>query len=450
MPYTQVTLSQFIAQISTLMDDPLARYWTVPEIQYAVWEGMRVWGAFTNCWRTRGVFNITPAQNSPYYDLSVQLPALRTRVWTLNQMVQEIQYKLLEAPSGISGAGMSGQVSVQSILNAIQSARNRFVLDTRLPLSIHSIFENPPPPTGMIEFGQSSVFVHRASWQDQDSTAWTSLWRDDAWGIDKADPLWTIEPSSPQVYSEAENSPLKIQLVPPPVASGNLEALTVDSVQIDLTNPASLIMVPDEWTHAIMYAALTYLLSSESQLKDMARAEYTDKRYQQSLEFAKDARSMIRMLVNGVPLNIDTITALDAGSPYWRNQTGAPESAGVLYDLVAVSPGIPDTSYGAAMDVVQSAPLPIQGDPTPDNFPTTYIQMGPEELDALTKYVCHSLTFKCGGSDFKSSLGEYDSFMEAVSNRKGVNRAKIKYLTPLLGQPQAEWQQRPDRMESNA
>ena len=421
-------------------------YWTVPEIQLAVYEGMEVWGAETSYWRTRGTFPISPTAPSPFYDLSVLLPTLRSRAWTLDQMVKDIQFMLLEAANGISGAGMSGQTTVATILDCIQSARDKFVLDARLPLSLHSILASPPPPDGMVTFPQTSVFVHRAAWQDIPSSTWTNLWRDDTWAADKSDPLWTLEPGDPRVYSEAENAPLKLQIIPPPVNAGLVEALTVDSLQIDMTSPASTFNVPDEWVHAIKYAALAQLLSAQSMIQDMQRAEYCEKRYQQAVEFVKDARSVIRLLLNNVPLPLDSLAAIDAGNPFWRNTNGTPYMAGSLFDIVVPIPGIPDTAYSISADVVQSAPLPQLGVPDPDNPLGCYIQMGQEELNALTEYVKHILSFKCGGNDFKSTMSGYDSFMLAVSMRKGVNRAKIRYLSPLFGVSQKELAERPDRM----
>lgn len=446
MPYYQTTLSTFINTISELMDDTGQIYWTVPEIQSVVYEGLRVWGAYTNYWRERGAFDLDPTQISPYYDLAIKLPALRPRTYTLQQMVKDIQYMLLENPSGISGAGMSGQVSVQGILNSISVARNRFVLDTRLPLTVHEIVVAPPPPQGQIQFLQSSVFVHRASWQDAYSQVWTNLWRTDAWSVDKSDYLWPIKPGTPQSYSEAENSPLIMQLIPPPVTNGMVSAITVDSLVIDQTNPNALFLLPDEWIHAIKYSALSYLLAGEGQIKDILRANYAEQRYQQAVDMAKTARSILRLLYQGIPLPIDALMNLDASQPYWRNQTGRPRSAGVLYDMVAVNPGMPDARYGITADVVRSAPIPDLGDPSPDN-PNVFIQLGPEELDHLSDYVTHVLSFKLGGDDFRSSMSGYDNFMQAASKRRGANQAKIRYLEPLFGQPQIEWQKRPDRLE---
>lgn len=442
MPYTGITLTQFVTQISYLLDDTSNRYWIVPEIQFAVFEALRVWGALTNYWRARGVFNLDPSSSTPYYDLSVQLPVLRSRNWTLNNMVLEIQYEILENPAGISGADMSGQTTIQAILNSIQTARNRFVLDTRLPLSVHSAFGNPPSPDGMITFNQSSVYVHRAAWQDIPSSTWTNLWREDAWSIDKNNIQWELQPGQPNSYSEAENSPLMLQLNPPPVNEGMVEALTVDSLVIDTTNPNSLFNIPDEWIHAVKYGALSELLSADSQINDPLRAQYAETRYTQAVEFARDARSIIRLMANRYALPLDSLAAIDAGMPYWRNNTGAPFVAGSLYDMIMVAPS-PNQAYGIIADVVQSAPLP-------DLSGSTFIQLGNEELEEIKKYVVHYLLFKCGGDEFKSSMTGYDSFMKSVSGRKAINSAKIKYMVPLFGQPQSEWAMRPDKVMSNA
>ncbi len=439
MAYTQVTLAQATTQVSVLLDDLSAKYWTVPEIQYAIWEGLRYWGALTSFWRTRGSFQFDPTAPSPFVDLSVALPTLRTRSWTLGQMTQEIQYALLENPSGILGTGMSGQVLISSILNAIARARNRFALDTHLPISIHEAFGAPNNPSGTFNFPQASVFVHRVQWQDQLSGVWTNLWRQDEWALDHGNPQWTIENSGPLTYSEAVLAPLELQLSPPPAAIGTCEALTVDSLVLDLTNANSTFNIPDEWSHAIKWAALADLLTAESQLHDPLRAQYAESRYQQSVAFAQDARSVIRVQLEGLPLTIDSMAAVDAGIPYWRNQGGgAPYLAGALYDMVCPVPAILGRTYGASADVVQSAPIPT--------LAPQFLPLGLEDLDHVINYAAHILCFKCGGKEFTDTMSGYDSFMKAVAGRKGINAAKIQYLGPLFGQPQKEQAERPDRM----
>lgn len=441
MPYTSLTLDQFIIDIGILLDDPGNVYWTPDEIKYAAWEALRVWGAYTSYWRARGSIVLDPT-TSPVISIPTALPALRGYTYTLDQMVREIQLMLLEPASGLSGLGMSGQVTVPNILLAIQSARNRFVLDTALPLTIHNPFISPVPPDGLIQFPQTSVFVHRASWRDSTSGLWANLWRQDTWAFDKATPNWTTSPYVPQAYSEAELSPLQLQLYPPPVNAGILEALTVDSLIMDVTDPNALFNVPDEWVHAIKYSALSAILSGDSQMNDPMRSQYAESRYRQSVQVARLARSIIRATLNASPLQVDSMAAVDAGNLYWRNVIGPPEMLGILYDVAVVLPGTADNSYGLSLDVVTPAPLPYPDSTLFNHF----FQIGPEDADNIKNYVQHLLMFKCGGKDFTDTMADYDTFLGNVTLRDGATKAKIQYLAPLFGQPSKEIAERPDRV----
>lgn len=445
MPYTQYTLASFTSYISDLLDDPGSVYWPVHEIEIAIFEGLRVWGALTNYWRARGAFNLDPAKVNPYYDMSQIVPNLRTRITTLDEIVQGIQFMLLEPPSGISGVGMSGQVGIQSILDAIQYARNRFIIDTHLPLTIHDLFGDPPAPQGTVTYSPSTVYLHRTSWQDSSSQTWTNLWRQDEWAMDRADPDWTVNPASPICYSESDLAPLQLQLQPAPINAGHLDGVTVDSEEVDLTDPTSTFNIPDEWIHAVKYAALSNILQG-GMIADDVRGDYAETRYQQAVTFAKDARSILRAIYQSRPLNISSLASLDAASPFWRNQVGAPSSAGIMYDMLVINPGMPDRAYGMEVDVVQSAPIPSW----PFDPASFFMPLGPEDLDALADYVTHILLFKCGGKDFTSTMSGYDSFMKAVTGRKAINTAKVKYFAPIFGKSQDEWARRPDKVETNA
>lgn len=442
MPYDSLTLDQFIADIGIQLDDRGGVYWTAEEIKYAAWEALRVWGAYTSYWRQRGSISLDPT-SSAVISLPSALPALRGYTYTLDQMVREIQLMLLEPANGLSGVGMSGQVSVSSILAAIQNSRNRLVMDAAMPLSVHNPYISPVPPDGLVHFPQSSVFVHRVSWQDSVSGLWANLWRQDAWAFDKSTLDWPTNPSTPQAYSEAELSPLQLQLYPLPLNSGILEALTVDSLLMDLTDPTALFNVPDEWIHAIKYSALAMLLNSDSQLNDPMRAQYAEKRYQQSVKMARGAKSIIRATVNLAPLQVDSMAAVDAGDPYWRNRQGIPQMIGILYDIAIVIPGTITSSVGLSLDVVTPAPLPYPANVDLNHF----FQVGPEDINNIKKYVTHLLMFKCGGKEFTNTMPDYDSYMSNVAVRDAATRAKIQYLTPLFGQAQKETAERPDRVE---
>lgn len=438
MPYQQYSLDSIAVQLGILLDDQTELYWSRQEKYFAVWEAMYVWGAMTSYWRNRGAFAAQPSDPSPYYDLSVQLPALRTRTWTLGQMVQDIQYMCLEAANGISGSGMSGQISITSILQSIQRARNRFILDAHIPFSVSVVLVSPVPPSGLVAFSSDYAYVHRAAWQDHYSGIWANLWREDAWAADKANQYWTVQPGMPVQFSESEISPLTLQLVPPPTNIGSLEVISIRSEQIDLTLASTTFGIPDEWVHAVKYAALADIFTSESQNKDIVRGNYAEMRYKQAVDAVQSMRSVIRILLDNVPLPMDSLAAIDAGFPYWRNTRNLPFICGALQDIVVLVP-LPSALCGISVDVVQAAPIPRTG--------SDFLPIGPEDISTIIDYATHVLSFKCGGKEFESSFSQYNSFLGAVGGRKQINKVKLKYLTPLLGQPLQEEAMRPDTMK---
>lgn len=433
-PYNQYTLTSLTTEISNLLADPTNKYWTTTEIALAINEGMFVWGALTNYWRASGTFNTTV--NTAYYDLSVQLPTLRTRSQTLGTICTDIQFALLEAANGIAGTGMSGQTTVTAILNAINRARNRFILDTVIPFTVGTTTVNPAPASGVVQFANTIGYLHRAAWNDDVTGTWTNLWRQDIYSADAGLSGWQNSPGTPRIFSESNLTPLDIQLIPPPVNTGTLETISIQSIMLNLASASTVMNVPDEWVHAIKWGALAELLSVESMLADPARAKYAEMRYNQAVDLAKGDPSIIRVSFNGSSLFIDTLNNIDAGIPNWRNQQGAPQSIGILYDIVAVQPGAPQAAYALTADVVQTAPVPVNGADT--------IDLGPEDIGHLIDYVVHILTFKCGGKELESTYDRYNSFMQATSFRKQINKAKIQYLKPSFQQPSMEEGQRPD------
>ena len=446
MAYAQYQLSSITAQIATLLDDSGDVYWTNAEKVLAIQEALRVWGALTNFWRSRGSF--PTVAGTAYYDLSSTLSSLRTRTWTLTQLTEQIQYHLLEAANGIGGSGMSGQVSIGSILNSIQRARNRFALDVQFPFTIATTVFNSAPTGGLAAFPAQYLTVHRLQWMDKVTGIWTNLIREDAWSADHANVGWTNSTGQPVAYSESESAPLAIQLYPPPPNGGTLETTTVNPLIVNIASGSSTFSIPDEWVHALKYFALADLFSNESQLADPTRAQYCWMRYKQAVDLALNGRSVMRLIGPlGAPLDIDTLFSLDVGIPSWKNQTTPPPSfaiiAGVLYDYVALYP-VPSSIYTVYADVIQSAPIPTS--------PTDYIQVGAEDVPEIINYAVHYLAFKCGGKEFQSTFPLYDSFMGAASRRGLINQAKIRYLRDEFGQPQKEKEQRPDtlRMKETA
>jgi hypothetical protein len=436
LPYNQYTLSRLVAEVSDLIDDPGNVYWTAEEVQLAIIEGLREWSGTTSYWKDRAVINA--AVGTTWYDLSALLPTLRPRTVTLGQIVREIQYHVCETTNGVSGVGMTSQFTITEILQAVNRARNRFVMDAILPISIDPNLPSGSAPDGRVTLDPSIVYLHRASWQDSNRIHHT-LNRQDAFTGDGYDPLWTIKPGIPFAFSQTELEPLSIQLYPPPIASGTLDMLTVKSVDMALLD-STVLGIPDDFCHAIKYSALADLLSMDGEQANPTVAAYAEQRYSAIVQAALQHKSVIRVMLNGIPLPLVSLFSIDRASPYWRNKLGKPNLAACLYDILALAP-VANVPYSLTLDVIQSAPIPALND---------YIQLGPEEIVALTNYAQHYLSVKMGGNELASTYDDYNDFQKLVGRRNAALATTSRYLTTLYGQSRREQDMRPDLIQSNA
>ncbi len=420
--YTQYTLASLIAEISGLLDDPTYIQWKYPEIRYGILEALRYWGALTSYWRAKGTFSTVAAQ--PWYDLSAQLPLLRPRIVSFNDIVTEINYHCFELPGGTSGAGLSSQFSITSIILACVRALNRFRMDAGLPLVI---YQQPvgAAPAGTLFTVEDDIYLRHAYWKDIPSGAWSPLRPTDAWAQDAYNPLWTLEPAIPFAFSQSATRPLEIQLFPPPVNDGVIEWLAAQSE----SNLTQTLGIPDEFAHAVKYAALADLFTMDGETFDPQRGGYCDQRYRQTVDIARYHRSVARVQIDGVPAGLSTITMLDSAYPRWRMTSGKPSQAGCDLDILAFSK-VPDAVYGIGCDVLQSAPIPATD--------TDFIQIGREQIPIIVDYVQHYLGFKLGGVEFFANMPLYDGFMAAAKERNAVQAKQIRFLGPLYGMPQRE------------
>lgn len=421
MPYTQFSLATLTDEIALAMQDPTSVFWKREEIYALIREGMYLWGAGTSYWRERGQFSTVAG--TYLYDLSAQLPNLRARTVTLDDLVKQIQYHLDEAAAGVSGAGMTTQFTVNQIIQALILKRNEFVIDARLPFALATL-PITPSPEGRTDLTNDVVAIGNLAWVDSQGVK-TPLRREDAWSEDGYMPLWPLEPGVPFAYSEAETKPIQLQLYPGPLDTGNLELLYVPTIQMAGLADTETFQIPDEFSGAIKWGALYSILSSHNEGFDPQRAQYALERYKQYVTTAALHRSILRTQVGRVPAQLDTLANIDGGMPTWRNSRGVPTLSATLYDFVALAKA-PDNVYGITCDVVRSAPVPANiADP---------IQMGPEEIPYLMDFVRHSLSFKLGGSEFTATMPLFDNFLSAMTQRNKLLGVQARYLTPLFGQ----------------
>jgi hypothetical protein len=426
LAYAQTTLDDLTNTIAQLMGDPSFVYWKQDEIYRSVSEALLFWGAMSSYWRDLG--NFTTSTGVGFYDVSAQLPTLRTRNYTLGQLTTEIQYHLLENPAGISGTNATIQFSISEITAALTRNRNKLLLDSQVPFTYANGLNTPPTPDGQCALDQTVALIERAAWLDGTSGKSYMLHRIDPWEADGLFPAWQTNPGNPVAYSTIETVPLGFQFVPPPASAGTLNLLYCATNTMAVADGTSF-AYPDEYVHAIKYFSLYEALSTYDPGFDANRARYCLERYKQIVELSQQQHSVVRVLISGVQIPLDRLYNLDTLRPGWEDTSGQPDAAACAFDELALA-NVPNGAYSVTVDVIRSAPLPTLG--------TDFIQVGKEELPYIIDYCRHVLSFKQGGQEFIATMPLYDNFVRGATQRNRFLKIKARYLTPLFSQPAIE------------
>ena len=430
MSYTQYTRAGFTTELAQVLSDPTHVYWAQDELNRALNEALLLWGALTSYWTTRADFLTTPGL--PFYDLSQQFPALRSRAYTFDNLTREIQYHLLEPATGVSGIGMTDQFSIGQITSSLLRRRNEFIINSRIPLT-WTILQTPGPGNNQIVLDPSVALIVRAAWIDTNTGIVTPLRRSDSFAAQSYNPYWNLHQAKPYGYSQAEAMPGTMQLIPPPASPGTIHLTFAQTSQLNIS-PSTVFGIPDEFALALKYGALTDVLSTNAQGFDPIRAKYAQERYSAMLDIAALHRSLLQVRCNGALLPLATLSSLDSSKPFWQTGVGMPAVAACAYDLVAFY-RVPAASYAIACDMVQSAPLPATD--------ADFIQLGPEELPYLFDYCRHILQIKVGGVEFVQSMPLLDNFLKGATQRSKLIEYKARYLTPLFSRAAQEEQEAP-------
>jgi hypothetical protein len=419
MAYSQTSQAQLASDLLQSLD-PSATYWSTAEVDLAINEALLTWGAMTSYWRNRGTFSSTAATG--FYDLSVQLPALRARSYTYGQLITDIQYALNEAPTGFGFTNQTTQFTSSQILAALGRAANEFALDAKIAFAMSS---TPGILTQRVAISNSVIAVARASWTDSVAGTTRALRREDGWSEDAYNPLWTTQPALPFAFSAAETPPVTLSLYPPPLAAGTLNLIYSDSTDYSAAVSGTVFPIPNEFIPAIKWRAIYFLISVQGQGYDPFRAKYAAERYEAYDQAAELMQSVIRVQVNGNPVALDTVANLDSARPFWQSKQGTPSLAAAMYDILALS-DVPNTNnFSISCDLVQSAPLPV--------LSTDFIQVGFEDLPYIFDYARHVLSFKLGGEEFQTTFALYDNFLNGAQQKNRQVASQARYLRDLFG-----------------
>lgn len=417
MPYSGVQFAAARAQVALrLADDGSAyqsanQFWADAEIGLYIVEAFQVWSALTGYWRNTGLLTVTA--NNPYFTLTGLTNAsgnLITFGPSTLQMLYLMEYHLLETVSNASPWAGTEMFSYAQVTAAIQRRADQFAVDTGYPTEQQTIASTSPsigkmPLTALAGF----VDLRRAAWIDTTSKVSSPMIPGDEFEFNAFSVGWQQQPGTPSEYSIAVTPPLSLQLKPPPLATGSVDAIYTATTQLAaLPTDSPIPLLPSDFGWAIKWGALADLLSIESEAKDAARAAYCEQRYQQGVEACRMAATAMQAYYGGVQIPLKAIEDLDRWENNWQNVApGPPQAVGVAgLNMFALQP-TPDKAYQLTFDAVCSATIPVAN--------TDYLQIGPEELEAIYGYAQHIAAFKMGGEEFTATLPLFEAFIKAAA-----------------------------------
>lgn len=434
MAYSQISLAQAKVQLAQLLQDPDNVYWTDTELGVYLVEALRTWGAFSFYWKETGVFNSTAAV--AFYDLPTELPALRGYTVTDTQLVEAIQYSLLEAVDGTAWTG-TDMFTLSDVTNALERRRNQFLVETGCRVD-HFTSNVAPVQIGRTVLDDDLIDIRRVAWFD--GSDYTRVDLEDEYSITAYTPGWPQTSATPTLYSVSATPPLTVQLSPPPLAAGQLDLLAVRS-QANLDPAATVSMnIPDDFCWAVKFGALADLLGSDGQARDPQRAAYCEQRWREGIAMARLSTSVMTARVNDVPCSLVTQYELDEFSTDWQNLSAQPSMVAMSGLNMLALGVVPDSDpYSITLDLVRNSVVP--------SADADFLQIGREDFEAVLSYAQHLAAFKMGGAEFEMTIPGYQRFMQQAALKNERLLANARDFEALMDKGQRRFDKQAPRRE---
>ena len=388
--YTQTNLSTAISQLALRLSDPNNVFWSQAELTIYLQTALRMYNSLTWFYRTDFSFTNSSATNV-WNSLALLSGSPRLRTVTDTQCYTEIEYMLLEPPSGGTWTGTS-QFSISMLSQSLQRRRDEILQVTNANQSLEAGIALTPG-TRRTFLADTVIDVARVRYLPTGGSAVT-LYRDDTVAQEYYEsPLYQQNPGTPNTFMLSAQPPLSFDVDIPPNQPGSYEAVIL-SQGTPFNPPSSTILgIPNDFAWVAEWGALADILGQESEATDRQRADYCRKRYQDGLGLIQQAPWIMLGAVNGVAVNVDSIFAADRYSPGWDS---SPTSFGPFIVVGGLDFFAAPTQQATGMTVLGNMPVPSVG--------TDYLQIPPSDLDTIYDLAQARACFKMGGGEWQQAL----------------------------------------------
>ena len=404
MGYTYTTISAMVTALRGYLGDNLTvKFWSDDELVRIVIESLRTWNVLARYTRTRDTFPTADA--TPFYDLSVVLPAYFGYTVTSGDIMLMVENALMEPEAYTVWTG-TDMFTIDDIVKSIERRRNQFLLETGCVQSVLT-YLGAPDTSGKIELAETVMDVRAAHWITVDGVA-TPMFRSDEIAARTFKSAWAQTPGVPTSFSTILDNFPHVQLMPPALDEGTLEIVATSAgAPINAAVPGTILGIPDDFAWVIKYGVLCDLLSTDPQSRDDTRSTYCEKRWKEGVELARTSISVLNLDINGRALGVQSLDAMMKFLRGWRNTPARPRAFAMAgQNLLAVGPQA-DGVYGIGADLLSKFQIPT--------FITDPLDLAREVQMAVISYAQHVAMFKCGGAEFTATMDEYRQMLEVAA-----------------------------------
>ena len=414
--YGFVTFPQLEAALLQRLQDTSGIATTTAEAQIYLQESLRVMNAQTGAgtsgqWAVDYNFNFNSGDT--WKSLNVA-GSPRQRTVTDAQVQTQIEYMLLEPPTGLTWTGTT-QFNITNLEQALQYRRDELLQFTGANV-INQLAASPVNSQRTILL-DSTLDLRRVRWIPDSSVTTESpyaLGRGDVVSADAYGYSLAVQPGIPDSWRITANSPLQFDVSCPPAYPGQWDMLLLYG-QNGLTPPTpSVLGLPDDWCWVAMYGALADALANSPEATDQLRAKYCRMRYERGTKAMMAMPWLLSASVAGLPVDTPSYKEMDAYAQNWENtwNAGDPQIVVGGMDFVALAPFVPvgGATVSSVITVVGNAPV----------NPSNPVQLSRDAVEAVLAYAQHIASFKFAGEEFVATMPLLKQFEDycAAQNRR--------------------------------
>ena len=413
MAYAYITFAQLEAALLQRLQDTAAEFTSSAEAQIYITEALQVYNAQTAWQPVEYLFDFNPGDTWK----SINVPGSpRQRTITDAQIQTQMEYMLLEPPSGLSWTGTS-QFNITNLEQALQYRRDELLQMTGANV-VNVITASPLMSQRTVLF-DSTLDIRRVRWIPDSSVSTLAPYALDRGDVITADAYGyalSIQPGSPDSWRMTSSPPLSFDVSCPPSVPGKWDMLLLYAQNAFQPPVPSVLGLPNDWCWVAMYGALADALSNAPEAKDELREKYCRMRYERGMKAMMNLPWLLNASVGSLPVDTPSYKAMDAYAQNWELTwpSGDPQLVVGGMDFVALAPFVPPPGAGSTVSSV----LTVVGN-APVN-PAVPVQLSRDAVDAILAYAQHVAMFKCGGKDFLATmplLKQFEDYCAAQNQR---------------------------------